>query len=236
MYIQDYDERMVPPEWRSTSTPPAAFPNDRRNWPELIQTYLKNWGIARCPSVADDPFGIWNGSNQNIKWYYNWMRWTAYGMNWNYLFRGPNPADPCDGIDPTYLWHPRWTPVSLADIGKPAETVMLTDSKYVGSSAGWFTTWYVDSPAAIWAPDTCTYSNGGWGAGSWGDTINWASRPTSTGQFDTRHSGGGNVTFCDGHVKWMTPGNLAIGTNWRRGINSGDIQITDRNLYLWDLQ
>jgi hypothetical protein len=34
----------------------------------------------------------------------------------------------------------------------------------------------------------------------------------------------------------MTPGNLAAGTNWQKGMANTDIQITDRNQYLWDLQ
>jgi len=220
MYIQDYDEKMIPATWSSS----AAFPDDQRKWPELVQPYVKNWQIIRCPSLAEDPFGIWNGSTANIKWYYNWMRWPAYGINWNYLMPSPT-CSPFPGL-----------PTGLAAINQPAQTVLITDVKNVGSSAGYYTSESIDSPAAIWAPDCCTYSNGGWGSGSWADTINFASAPTYTGQFHARHNGGGNVSFCDGHVKWMTPGALAAGTNWKVGISSGAIQITDRNQYLWDLQ
>jgi prepilin-type processing-associated H-X9-DG protein len=164
------------------------------------------------------------------------MHWPAYGINWNYLFRGPNSADPCDGFYEDGRFD-RFVPVALGGIAKPAETVLLTDSKYVGDpSGGWYTSYYVDSPAALWAPDDCTWSNGGWGVGAFGDTLNWAGRPTYTGLVDPRHNSGTNVAFCDGHVKWMTPGNLAAGTNWQKGMNSGDIQVTDINKYLWDLQ
>jgi prepilin-type N-terminal cleavage/methylation domain-containing protein/prepilin-type processing-associated H-X9-DG protein len=226
MYIQDYDETMVPPEWTSAT---AAFPDDNRAWPELVQPYIKNWQILRCPEASDDPFGIWSPGSK-YGWYYNWMHWPAYGINWNYLFHSTNGADPCDGA------FDKFVPVTLGAIAKPAETVLLTDSKYVGDSNGWYYSHEVDSPAALWAPDCCTWSNAGWGVGAYGDTINWEGRPTYTGVVDPRHNNGVNVSFCDGHVKWMTPGNLAAGTNWQKGMAGGDIQITDRNQYLWDLQ
>jgi prepilin-type N-terminal cleavage/methylation domain-containing protein/prepilin-type processing-associated H-X9-DG protein len=223
MYVQDYDETMIPGQ---ITSPGVAFPNDKRMWPELVQAYTKNWGVVRCPSAPEDPFGIFNGSTQNIKWYYNWMSWPSYGFNWNYL----NPTPTCNP------WRPGGDPTGIAAINKPSETVLITDVKYVGDAAGWYNSWYVDSPAALWAPDCCTYSNGGWGKGSWGDTVNYASKPTGTGQFAPRHTGGGNVAFCDGHVKFFTPGGLAAGTDWRKDSTNGGITITDRNQYLWDLQ
>jgi prepilin-type N-terminal cleavage/methylation domain-containing protein/prepilin-type processing-associated H-X9-DG protein len=224
MYVQDYDETMLPSKITYTG---SAFPNDQAFWPQLIQPYQKNWGIVRCPSDADDPFGIFNGANAGIKWYYNWMRWPQYGMNWNYLMPSPT-CNPFPGL-----------PVSMAGIAQPAATVLMTDAKNVGTSAGYYTSEHVDSPAAIWAPDCCTYSNGGWGAtGTWGDTLNYASKKTETGAVAVRHTGGTNVSFCDGHAKWLTPGALAAGTNWRKGTAQANsaIQITDRNQYIWDLQ
>jgi len=53
--------------------------------------------------------------------------------------------------------------------------------------------------------------------------------------FATRHNGGGNVSFMDGHVKWLTPGKLAAGTNWTVSSTAAP-QITDLNQYLWDLK
>jgi len=126
--------------------------------------------------------------------------------------------------------------VGLAAIQSPAATVAFTDSKMVGSSAGWYSSFDVDSPAALWAPDCYTWSNGGWGVGSYGDTINYAANPTGTGQVAVRHTQGTNVSFVDGHAKWYTPGGLAVGTNWNKTMSSGAIQITDRSAYLWDLQ
>ena len=219
MYVQDYDETMMPSKIANVASPVGAD-----YWPQLIQPYQKNWAIVRCPSDPEDPFGIWNGSNAAIKWYANWMRWPQYGLNWNYLMPSPT-CNPFPGL-----------PVSLAGIPQPAATVLMTDSKNTGTSAGYYTSEFVDSPAAIWAPDCCTYSNGGWGVGAFGDLLNYASKKTYTGAVAVRHTGGVNISFCDGHAKWMTPGGLAIGTNWVAGKTNSTIQITDRNTYLWDLQ
>jgi len=221
MYTQDYDETVLMASWTSK----AAFPNDQMAWPQMIQPYTKNWPILRCPSDTVDPFGIWNGSDAGVKWWYNWMRWPSYGYNWNYL----NQSD-CS------VWLPGGYPVSLARIQSPAATVALTDNKIVGTSAGYYTSYTTDSPAALWAPACCTWSNGGWGAGSYGDTYNYAANPTYTGQVAVRHTEGTNVAFCDGHSKFMKPGALAAGTNWHKGIAGGDITITDRSQYLWDLE
>jgi hypothetical protein len=225
LYIQDYDETMPGCFW--ITGPPSSFPNDKMAWPQLVQPYIKNWPIFRCPTNAKDPFTVWNGSTGNIKWYYNWMRWPSYAMNWNYL----NQSQGCNP------WLPGGNPVTLAAIGQPAATVMLTDVKNVGmDSAGWYVAAMVDSPAALGASDCCTYSNGGWGSGSYGDDPQFVPTPTYTGQFDARHTGGGNVDWTDGHSKWMTPGALAAGTNWHVGIANTDVIITDRSQYLWDLR
>jgi prepilin-type N-terminal cleavage/methylation domain-containing protein/prepilin-type processing-associated H-X9-DG protein len=221
MYIQDYDEQFVP--WNVFTGQP--FPNDRATWPLLIQPYLKNWQLMRCPSCPLDPRGAWNGSDPKFKNSYYQMQFPAYGYNWNYL----NPTPTCNP------WLPGGLPTSLASVQQPAGTVMLVDVKYVARPGGtWYTSDTAESPAGVKASDCCTWSNGGWGVGSYGD--DGASNPTYTGDFDPRHTDGGNVDFVDGHAKWMTPGALAAGTNWRKGIANTDIQIVDRSQYLWDLQ
>ncbi len=212
MYWQDYDQTVAPDQ-----TP-------QYKWPQLIQPYLKNWQIMRCPSDPTDPWGIWSPGSP-YGWWANWQNWPSYGYNWNYL----NQSD-CS------VWLPGGYPIGEAAIGQAAATVLLTDSKIVGTDAGYFTSETVDSPAALWAPDDCTWSNGGWGVGAWGDLYNYASNPTYTGSVAVRHTEGTNVAFCDGHSKFMKPGALAAGTNWRKGIANTDIVITDRSQYIWDLQ
>ncbi|MES2461846.1 MAG: H-X9-DG-CTERM domain-containing protein, partial [Armatimonadota bacterium] len=56
------------------------------------------------------------------------------------------------------------------------------------------------------------------------------------GRFAPRHNSGGNVTFMDGHVKYHTPGQLAIGTDWNKTKTLASVLITDTNTFLWDLK
>lgn len=231
MYAQDYDETCVSHAWSGS----APFPNDRKYWPEMVQPYAKSWPIMRCPSDPTDPFGIWNGPTANIKWYYNWMRWPAYGYNWNYLSQAglsfPSGAG-WQAVGGGYG-------VSLAAIQSPAATVAFTDNKVVGQdSVGYYTSQSVDAPACVskLTTDCITWSNGGWGVGSYGDTFQFQNNPTGTGTFAIRHTQGGNISFADGHAKWFTPGGLAIGTNWTKTATNSSIIVTDRSVYLWDLQ
>src|SRR5437588_7782155 len=51
MYLQDYDEVMVP-HWAADTAYGSL------NWPKLTEPYIKNWQVYRCPS-APDPQNIW---------------------------------------------------------------------------------------------------------------------------------------------------------------------------------
>src|SRR5579859_1170301 len=42
MYVQDYDERMPGLEW--------AWQSAQFTWPQMVQPYIKNWNLFRCPS------------------------------------------------------------------------------------------------------------------------------------------------------------------------------------------
>ncbi|HLV80037.1 MAG TPA: prepilin-type N-terminal cleavage/methylation domain-containing protein [Chthonomonadaceae bacterium] len=228
MYIQDYDETMFVGDWCLTAPnglcSELPFPNGA-TWCQTIQPYIKSWPLFRCPSNAKNPFGIWNSTGP-FSWYYNWMHWPSYGFNYNYL----NPSPTCDPF-PGYP-----TPAAIASIQEPARTVLFVDTKNVGSdSVGYYTSYTAESPAIETVPDVCGWSNGGWGSGAFGDDPNFVTNPTYTGDFDPRHSNGGNVAFCDGHSKWMTPGALAAGTNWHVGIKNTQIVVTDYSQYLWSL-
>ena len=76
----------------------------------------------------------------------------------------------------------------------------------------------------------------GWGQDSEYDNAPLGIPNTSTNMFDPRHRGGGDVAFCDGHVKWLRSGDLAAGTNWYPGISQASVKITDLSKYLWSLK
>lgn len=253
MYLSDYDQTFPPADIRQRG---QARPDDRILWPRAIEPYTKNYEIFRCPAAFEDPWFMWSkttndyednwptanapyGTFKAASWYY-WSRMPNAGYNYHYLARDVD----CSGYFSNLngMGKPS-TPISDADVKSPAATVMLVDTKNVGSNnapfgggIGWYESFMAESPAAVTAPRVCNFSNGGWGSGSYGDTLNYASRPTFTGNTATWHTGGVNTAFVDGHVKWMPPGALAAGTNWRKGIANNAITITDLNQYLWDLE
>lgn len=112
MYLQDYDERVLPRYNACPSTGPAATPDASLLWTATIQPYVKNKQIMVCPSAQNSKFGdTWNtrsfiseGYNQTISGWY----WT-----------NSPPSNPTCGepILPT-----------LSRISYPAKNVMFADS------------------------------------------------------------------------------------------------------------
>jgi prepilin-type N-terminal cleavage/methylation domain-containing protein/prepilin-type processing-associated H-X9-DG protein len=117
-------------------------PGPPYTWREIVQPYVKNVQIFQCPSDSNQ----WNLPIN-----------ASYGINTNFF----------NFLDVAPFW--TWT-ASLAQIVKPAETVMTTDN-----------------------------SNGDW--------------PTTPWLVNYRHNGGANVSFMDGHAKWLSPNALVIPTN-----------------------
>ncbi len=230
-YVQDYDETYPTAQWY------VDWPQNAFGWPNLVQPYVKTWGVFLCPNEANDPRGVWSGTTGKTQDYND--RWhglmTTWGYNFNYLAKDDIVGTACIPADAAGDLGSRGT--AMADVRKPAETVLVVDSKMVGDdTTGWFGSNIAGSPAAYNAPDICTYSNDGWGLGTYVDGGPAEGTPyDSTGAAAMRHTKGTNVVWCDGHAKWMTPGRLAAGTNWKVGIDLKSITVTDVDQYLWDL-
>lgn len=58
MYTQDYDECLVPLAITPAAPPNSVVQANRTWWPDLIQPYVKNRQIFRCPSLPANRFGI----------------------------------------------------------------------------------------------------------------------------------------------------------------------------------
>ena len=243
-YYQDYDEtgpRFVSTPAENASGPPGS--SQRGTWIAFLYPYMKNTGIWKCPNMPDatsNGNSIWNttASTLGSSPYRNISLWQGYGWNYHYL-NGPASKNNCS----QFYADGSGVPVAAAAIGKPAETVMFAGSALEpgkGTFAGANSLYPIhggyyplESPAALTANingqyDTCPYTNGAWGQGSYMGPY---------GGFEQlRHSGmGGNVSFCDGHTKFMGAGRLAAGTNWTPTITNSAIVITDRSQYLFDL-
>ena len=252
-YTQDYDETMPPVH--NCNVPPApritwfcgGNGDARLDWNEVVMPYIKTNmsggnSVFVCPGLEADFYSQWTPTptNAGVKWS---QMFITYGMNLDYL--QPNPDCAPDTLLPTAgaVWG---RPAALGDIEAPANTVLLTETKPVvilsgGSAGAFYPSNLVTSPAAVGA-NSRVCSLDGWGfnsafeSGPQGVGGPTGTPATSTGLFAPRHTGGGNVAFCDGHVKWYTPGALAAGTNWRVGIATSDVLITDLSRYLWSLK
>lgn len=225
MYVQDYDELM-----------PLAFVAmpARYTWAALIQPYEKNWQVHKCPDMSEaivNGASIWSGTGYAIA--ENLSVWQGYGWNVDYMNLARSD---CTDFDIAAKSGP---PTRLAAIAQPAATVMIAGTALAqgrGSFADVSSLYPVNggefrvfAPASLTTPEGCTWSNAGWGQGSLMGPYGGFEQPRHNSQ-------GGTVCFVDGHVKWMTAGALAAGTNWSVNRENDDIRVTDRNQYLWDLQ
>jgi prepilin-type N-terminal cleavage/methylation domain-containing protein/prepilin-type processing-associated H-X9-DG protein len=198
-------------------------------WTRAAEPYINNWPILRDPDDMVNPYGIWTAGTQYAipEYQQNWG--IGYGMNADYL---NNAGGDCSLWDNTVGYGP---PIASSAVTNPASTVFSTDKKNIGSdSTGWYDDTNVLAPATVYANDACTWSNGGWGSDSYGDTPGYAGNPSGTGNVAPRHNGVVNTTFCDGHAQGLFPGRLAQGTNWVKGYTNAQIQIVDRTKYMWD--
>lgn len=224
MYIQDYDETMVPAFIYDSSSAPLGF--TQVWWPKLQDPYVKSWAIYHCPS-APDPSRIFSGGP--AAWWGNQMRLGNVG--YNYL--GLSIWLDCD---------PKLTQgVGLASVAKPASTVAFVDSAYepapgqsISNSNRGFSV--VQAPAqyaAIYpATHTCTYYNGVNGGWDWPNAA--TRRPYSIGWTMDRHTEGMNVGWVDGHAKFMKYQALAAGTNFGPGVAETAVRMTNPDAYLWN--
>lgn len=138
-YTQDYDESY-----------PRCSASGAYYWTWTIWPYIKSSQVFLCPSAPDNPETL-DASRTST----DLIRGVRYCMN-NSSFGS--------GVTAFGYTLPR----KLADIQRPAELIMLMDSKlYTPSNTSYY----------------CDVDNN-----------------TSTAP---RHTGGLNITFADGHVKWV---------------------------------
>jgi prepilin-type N-terminal cleavage/methylation domain-containing protein/prepilin-type processing-associated H-X9-DG protein len=249
MYMQDYDDTIMPVKNDSNGANASwgwFDGGNRLDWDAVVLPYVKSplasgASIFHCPDLEADFYHQWsaNPTNGGPQWA---SMFVTYGLNIDYL--QPDP-----GCDPKQLLpnaqYVFGYPVTEARIEEPASTVLATDTKPAvilsGGCAGCFyPSNIVDSPAD-YGPNVKACGIDAWGyndayeSGPQGIGGPTGTVDTSTDEFDPRHSNGGNVSFCDGHVKWMTPGALAAGTNWNVKSSDGQVSITDLSQYLWSL-
>jgi prepilin-type processing-associated H-X9-DG protein len=103
---------------------------------------------------------------------------TAYGYNWFFL----GSFYPGNTITVNGQSYTSVTTCSLAAVGAPAQTILAAESSYYNGNPNNDGTIYAIYPPGI----------------SWAWALPW-------GDLSRRHAGGGNLAYCDGHVKWSKP-------------------------------
>ncbi|MCX7597378.1 MAG: DUF1559 domain-containing protein [Armatimonadetes bacterium] len=178
MYVQDYDERFpCTPGWS------CGLPNNSNTsrWYALVQPYIKNAQLFRCPSGASP--GGWPLPNPPFN---GGVTWT-----WDMLSYGQGTWAACSTTPP---WEkPGY---SLGEYQYPSQSVLAADAAHHddgGANA------YKIAYARVCA------------AGC---------NPSLQLEANTRHNGGANIAFVDGHVKFFSA--LSIISNFNSGqIRSG---------------
>jgi prepilin-type N-terminal cleavage/methylation domain-containing protein/prepilin-type processing-associated H-X9-DG protein len=180
MYIQDYDEVILPWIISTGEVPQPNSPDpylrraDYKLWTQLVQPYLKNTQVLYCPSFNEATL-VENGSDPSCdgasfagyfpaRFYY-----SHYGLAFHKVFGGCRPDKPRNafpGNDPSSIPFR-----SLPEIVRPTETAILQD----------------DLTAQL-AKDNLILTAFGCEAGF-------------QGEGSSRHIQGANYVFLDGHAK-----------------------------------
>jgi prepilin-type N-terminal cleavage/methylation domain-containing protein/prepilin-type processing-associated H-X9-DG protein len=224
MYVQDYDESYYPhrfncrdasgafqvcPQYVGDPSASAYDANSsmRYYWVHLLQPYVKNYTLFKCPS---NPTAFIPGDKAKINFNAPGALGTNYGGQNSY---GHNDAwmSPAGAFSDA-----NGNPVSVAaaSVSRPAGVILVTDASYYGvvpdimNESGLLDTTkfsasditaiqsYVNSQGSQYKYYWKNIGNANWSAS--GGTLDAA---TSLSKIGARHTGTVNCIFVDGHAK-----------------------------------
>jgi prepilin-type processing-associated H-X9-DG protein len=238
----------------------AAGARPTRTWVDLLGAYMKSNRLLVDPGRGDmihqyfsvsTPLSVGDpGYKADGPTYRNQGRFPMYGVN--YMFLSPLRIPKEKRGLPNAVNYATAEVVNLAEADDPSRTVFYVDSQRSLSdqTRGFFV---VNAPG-MWKPfasgtnGLVAFWGGTAGSGDWvgtqtacADFSTPCANPTTSSNFVyTEYNGGTNVTFVDGHVKYMKAAALAAGTDYLTAtagssgsLGSGAV-ITDKRKYLWN--
>ncbi len=119
MYLQDWDETLLPYECWNCNGPDPHDPN--RRWAVRLQPYIKNLKIFECPSGSTCTLQQWGPCGWAWQFPPEW-KGIRFGYGYNNLLAGWGIPDPSGGTTGTGR--------PLAQVKRPAEVVAIADSAH----------------------------------------------------------------------------------------------------------
>ncbi len=233
MYSNDYDDNA--PLCQEWGDPDAqyCFNICFSPWTYQSEPYMKNADILMDPLVGGDN-GFSGPGSPSV--------WEAYNMEYGYNYELMSPPDL--NVDINGNSGTTYGSMAMTQISRPANMVAHTlqfqhsdavECCIVSGVPGILANWEVESPDCNDYPYGC-FDN--WGTGGWYQSWFLQSNYTAgayTGGVALRKQGMTVVGFVDGHTKIMSPGALAVGTNYSQALNSGSIALVGgyKDNYMW---
>ena len=200
MYMQDYDETMIPANTNGYSIGCLGCGSPDMIWPQLIQPYIKNWQVFRCPSdpnANDASLSVDSGGTPEAPndpdHFYHWGSRADFGLNYVFLSPWLYQAS-------KQFWGS--VPVSMAAISAPASTMLAVDTIWdrdAGGTPKGGGNWVVEAPCIRGADGNKITPTDFLGYGGW-----YPSQKTSWLQYGgawPRHLNQINIAYTDGHAK-----------------------------------
>jgi len=181
MYAQDWDETL--PTWQWPCWTGKTHVDTGLAWWEKLYPYVKNWQVFQCAS-STSPERTW----VSVCYPQQWGRaQNAAPLDYGYNERIMNPLNWCGrGNSST---------AKLAAMAAPSETVVIADGRHAVLGAATDANYGIH----IWL----AFANGG----NWDKSIIQCC-PAKILDLQkcidkySRHTGGSNLIFADGHAKW----------------------------------
>jgi len=236
IYLTDYDDRPVLMAQGDGDAPLLLLGNPYKPWGYLLTPYTKNSDIYQDPLIQKEPNDLAaQGVPDSLIWQYR----TQYG----YAFTIHSPTLPSGSTWVT-------TPTVQTALAQPAETVMFVMKKSRNSNPDWLWVgsliWganlvnppvlnFTDTPVGVVNPHSYVVPYGCWGTGCTAYSTQSEEEGSLTGGVALRKAKKSIVAMSDGHVKVMSAGAMAAGTDWSPTKAGYTVKLTDKGRYLWDM-